>query len=118
MFQNIHRRLITLTFFFWFEMLFSFWCKNFYVKLFHWFIFWFYCLCSFPSQNRQISCTNLQQTELNVTSMRLIFFFLILTYATKVINLHCYKCRSRDVHSYSKTGLIYTGLVFTVCEFT
>lgn len=45
--------------------------------------------------------------------MTLIIFFLILTYATKVINLHCQKCRSRNLHS--KAGLIYTGLVFTVC---
>lgn len=50
--------------------------------------------------------------------MTLIYFFLILTYATKVINLHCYKCRSRNVHSHSKVGLIFTGLVFTVCALT
>jgi len=42
-----------------------------------------------PSQNRHISSTNLQQTELNVTSVTLIFFFfLILIYAANMINFY------------------------------
>lgn len=117
MFQNIHRRLISLTFFFWFETLFSFWCKNFYVKLFYWFIGLLVLLSLFipPTEQTNLLYEFVQQTELNVTSMTLIIFFLILTYATKVINLYCYKCRSRNVHSHSKVALIYTGLLFTVC---
>lgn len=107
-----------MTFFFWFEMLFSFWCKNFYVKLFYWFIYWFYCLCSCPSQNRQISFMNLcSRAKCHQYGIDF-FFFLILIYATKVINLHCYKVlKQKCTFSFQSWINIYWFGAYSVCTY-
>lgn len=56
--------------------------------------------------------------ELNVTSMALIFFFLILIYATKVINLHCYKVlKQKCTFSFQSWINIYWFGAYSVCTY-